>query len=578
MAAKLDILEVVKQRLGPVVKDSHERLGEATIVIDGADLRATIDTLRADPQLSFDWLVDLTGVDYSEMRANPITARVGYPPANRFECVYHFFSFRNTRRIRVRARLDETNPEIMSVSDLWASAIGMEREAWDMFGFKFRGHPNLKRIFMHENFVGHPLRKDYPIDRRQGVWAPVDLLGYTPEDLEEMGRESDGNPVVINLGPSHPAMHGVYRIEALVHHETILKAEGETGYLHRGFEKSCEKGPWNDPIPYADRLNYVSALMNNVGYCMAVEKMMGIELPERGKYVRVIVCELNRIMDHLVNVGTNLVDIGALTNFWYFFNAREKINNLIEKLTGARLTNSYTRIGGVIRDLEPAWCEELAALVGVVQQAVEDVMGLVRRNRIFYDRTVGIGVFSKEDALSWGWTGPCLRASGVPYDVRKAAPYYHYDELDFDVAVGENGDSYDRMMVRVEEIHQSSRIILQALKKMPGGPVSVNDPRITLPPKKKVYTSMEALINHFMLVFEGMRPAAGETYSYTEAANGELGFYIVSDGSPHPYRVHARGPCFMMWNSFAKMVEGLMVADAVAVFGGLNVIAGECER
>ena len=205
-------------------------------------------------------------------------------------------------------------------------------------------------------------------------------------------------------------------------------------------------------------------------------------------------------------------------------------------------------------------------------------MGLVKRNRIFYDRTVGVGVWSKEKALSWGWTGPCLRASGVPHDLRKAAPYYHYDEFDFDIPIGEHGDAYDRIMVRVEEAHQSARIIRQALKKLPDGPVSVSDPRISLPPKKAVYTSMEALINHFMLVFEGMRAPAGEVYSYTEAANGELGFYIVSDGGPVPYRIHARGPCFMMWNSFAKMCEGLMGPDAVAVFGGLNIIAGECER
>ena len=576
MAAKLDVLEAAKNLLGSRVKDSHELLGNATVVVDAKDLRESLVLLRTDQNLAFDFLSDLTAVDYLEMpQAMPGPYK---RPANRFDAVYHLVSMRSGRRLRVRARLDDGHPEVASVGDLWATALCMEREAWDMFGIKFTGHPNLRRMFMHENFVGHPLRKDYPIDRRQGIWAPVDLLGYTPADLEEMGKESDGNPVVINLGPSHPTMHGVYRIEALIHHETILRAEGETGYLHRGFEKSCEKGPWNDPIPYADRLNYVSAIMNDVGYCMAVEQMLGLEVTERCKFVRVICCELNRIMDHLVNVGANLVDIGALTNFWYFFNAREKIYLLIEKLTGSRLTNSYTRIGGVIRDLEPAWLKELEGLLDVVDKAVEDVMGLVRRNRIFYDRTVGVGVWSAEKAISWGWTGPCLRASGVDWDLRKVSPYYHYDEFDFDVAIGENGDAYDRVMVRIEEIHQSARIIRQAIAKIPGGPVNVSDPRIMLPPKKKVYTSMEALINHFMLVFEGIRPPANEIYSFTEAANGELGFYVVADGSPHPYRVHCRGPSFHLWNTFSKMCEGLMVPDAIAAFGGLNIIAGECER
>ena len=384
--------------------------------------------------------------------------------------------------------------------------------------------------------------------------------------------------MLVNLGPSHPAMHGTARAVIELEGENIASCKLDIGFLHRGFEKSCEKGPWNDPIPYVDRLNYISALMNDVGYVMAVEKLMGLEVTERCKFVRVIACEMNRIMDHLVNVGTNLVDLGALTNFWYFFNAREKIYLLVEKLTGSRLTNSWTRIGGAIRDVDDEWLKELVALLEDVQKAVDDVMGLVKRNRIFYDRTVGVGVMPKAKAISWGWTGPCLRASGVAHDLRKSAPYYHYDEFDFDIPIGENGDCYDRVMVRIEEIHQSSKIIRQAIAKLPGGPISIADKRVTLPPKKLVYSSMEALINHFMLVFEGIRPPVGEAYGATEAANGELGFYIVSDGSPHPYRVHARGPCFPMWASFPSMITGLMVPDAVAIFGGLNVIAGECER
>jgi len=397
-------------------------------------------------------------------------------------------------------------------------------------------------------------------------------------ETDDLEADLPTRHMVVNFGPSHPAMHGTVRMRMELDGETIVKAEPEIGFLHRGFEKSCEKGPWNDPIPYTDRLNYVSAIMNNVGYCMAVEKLMGLELPERGKYIRVILCELNRIMDHFVNVGAQLVDLGALTNFWYLFNVREKIYMLLEKLTGARLTNSYTRIGGMIRDLEPAWAQEVEGLMEEVHKAVTDVLGLIQRNRIFYDRTVGVGVWSKEKALSWGWTGPCLRASGVPYDVRKAAPYYHYDEFDFDIPVGEHGDAYDRVMVRFEEINQSARIVRQALKKLPGGPVSVQDPRVTLPPKKKVYTSMEALINHFMLVFEGLRPPAGEVYSYTEAANGELGFYVVSDGSGNPVKVRCRSPSFANTSALREMIMGSMIADIIPTFDLLNMIGGECDR
>lgn len=355
MPASFDMISAVKTLLGDKVQATHERLGEATAVVAGKDLRATIEALRADPQLKMEFLSTLTAVDWLALPSGPAQKKMGWPPPHRFETVYHLYSFTSGRRLRVCAALDDANPVVATVSDLWDVANHMEREVWDMFGIRFTGHPNLKRIFLHENFDGHPLRKDYPIDKRQGIWAPVDLLGYTAEDLEEMGKASDGNPVVINMGPSHPAMHGVYRVELLVHHETILKAEGETGYLHRGFEKSCEKGPWNDPIPYVDRLNYISALMNDVGYVMAVEKLMGLEITERCKFVRVIACEMNRIMDHLVNVGTNLVDLGALTNFWYFFNAREKIYLLVEKLTGSRLTNSWTRIGGAIRDVDDEW-------------------------------------------------------------------------------------------------------------------------------------------------------------------------------------------------------------------------------
>jgi len=385
-------------------------------------------------------------------------------------------------------------------------------------------------------------------------------------------------PVYLNLGPSHPAMHGTLRLFCELDGEVIVRAVPEFGYLHRGFEKHCENSTWTQVIPYTDRLNYVSPMMNNVGYCKAVEELIGIQIPERAQVIRVIICEMNRIIDHLVATGTNVVDIGALTNFWYYFNVREKFYNLIEKMCGARLTTAYTRIGGVMRDLPPNFDAELRQYIVELDQAIKDVSGLLNKNKIFLNRTVGVGVISKQDAIDHGFTGPCLRATGVAYDIRKTEPYYGYETYDFEVVVAEHGDTYDRIVLRFEEMRQSVRILEQALKRLKPGPIMTDDRRVALPPKVEVYTSIEGLMNHFKLIYEGIRPPAGEIYSCTEAANGELGFYIVSGGEGHPYRVKCRAPCFPIYQAYPKMIEGRMIADAIAVLGGLNIVAGELDR
>lgn len=385
-------------------------------------------------------------------------------------------------------------------------------------------------------------------------------------------------PMYINIGPTHPATHGTFRIFCRLDGERIDKAAVEIGYLHRGFEKIVEIKQYGQVIPYTDRLNYLSGLANNVGYCKAVERLLGVEVTPRTQIIRVIITEIQRIMDHMICVGTNLVDVGALTNFWYFYNAREMLNQLLEALTGARLTYSYVRIGGLAWDLPRGWEDQTRAALKNVPKAIKDVSGLVKRNRIFLDRARGIGVINAEEALSYGFTGPCLRASGVNHDLRKKHPYYHYDEFDFDVPVGENGDTYDRIFVRMEEMNQSMRIVEQALKMLPGGPINIEDKTVMLPDKDKVHTEMEALINHFKLIIEGIRPPKGEIYDAIEVPNGELGFYIVSDGGEHPYRIKVRPPCFYTMNALKKLVEGGMVADIVAILGGLNGIAGELDR
>lgn len=382
----------------------------------------------------------------------------------------------------------------------------------------------------------------------------------------------------VNMGPSHPSSHGTLRTFVALDGEIIRAAVCEIGYLHRGYEKTVETQTWNQSIPYSDRLNYCSAILNNIGFAKAVERLLEIQITDRCAFIRVIVGELMRIVDHLVCLGANLVDLGALTNFWYLFNEREKIYTILERLTGARLTNSFTRIGGLYRDLYDGFADDVKLALLDVEKAQLEVEKLISKNRIFLDRVQNIGIVTAEMAIDYGFTGPCLRASGVDLDLRKKQPYYFYDTFDFDVPVGTVGDTYDRMYVRLEEIRQSSKIIRQALKRLPGGPVNVDDKRIALPEKADVYNNIEGLINQFKLVFEGVKIPPGEIYDATEAANGELGFYITADGSGRPYRVRVRPPCFPIFSAFPEIIEGGMIADAVAVLGSLNIIAGELDR
>jgi len=387
-------------------------------------------------------------------------------------------------------------------------------------------------------------------------------------------------PMLLNIGPSHPATHATLRFIAELDGETILRLVPEFGYLHRCFEKESETHTWTQVVTYTDRLNYVSPLMNNVGYAMAVEKLCGIRTTERCQYIRVIISEFSRIIDHMVCIGTNMVDLGALTNFWYFWKPREEVYmKLIEPLTGTRLTTGYTRIGGMAWDLPDGWTDAARAVIrDTILPAVADVNALLTKNRIFIERTMGVGAITAKEAIALGFTGPCLRAAGVPLDLRKDEPYLVYDRFDFDIPIGEQGDTCDRYMVRMEEMRQSVRIIEQALDRLPGGPVSVDDPRFTLPPKPEVYENIEALMNHFKHIMEGVQVPAGEVYSATEAANGELGYYIVSKGGGGPYKIKVRPPCFNLFQGMPRLCEGQMIADLVAVLGSVNIIAGELDR
>jgi len=398
-----------------------------------------------------------------------------------------------------------------------------------------------------------------------------------PEQFYENQR-GDDDIMEIQMGPSHPASHGTIKFNLKLDGETIVEVDVEIGYLHRGFEKMCEQGTWNHCFPYADRLNYASPLLNNVGFALAVEQLAGIEAPERCQYSRVIVGEISRITDHLTCLGMGASELGALSAGFYMLEAREFLYDLVEAITGARLTVTYCRLGGVTNDLPPDVRERVGRAFASTRSVVRDCSKLLARNRIFVDRMVGVGVISRDDAVSYGLTGPLLRAAGVEYDVRKAYPYLVYDRLDFSVPTGANGDNYDRFMVRMAEIEQSMRIVEQALADIPDGPIMANDPRFVLPPKEQVYGSIEGLMNHFKLVIEGQKVPAGEVYVATEGGNGELGFYLVSDGSGRPYRVRVRPPCFYAMGAVGQMLKGAMIADVITTFGQVNMIGGECDR
>lgn len=610
------------------VLGTSEDHGDPAAVVRKDALLPAIDFLRSE---GYTVLTDLAAVDY-----------LTYPASQpgRFGVVYVLLDLKRLRRVRLKTHVTPPALRLPTTTHLWKASNWLEREAWDQYGIVFDGHPNLKRILNHHEFVGHPLRKDYPIKTRQPLSENDTLVDEMALKLRQNGivvadRDRDslaaaaefhsdhgevappGAPsfgargggtaatleavkglvatgamitepeffadlhtdlMFLNLGPSHPASHGTLRTFVALDGETIIAAVSEIGYLHRGFEKTTETQTYNGAIPYTDRLNYCSAILNNFAFCKAVERMLEIETTPRCKAIRVVIGELSRIIDHLVCIGTNLVDIGALTNYWYTFNVRERVYDVFDKLTGARLTNSYGRIGGLARDFYPGCSEDILAVLKEIEKAVKDVDSLVRRNRIFLDRVQNVCVVSADEALSYSWTGPNLRASGVDYDLRKAFPYDGYDQYDWDVPVGSVGDTYDRIFVRVYEIEQSARIIRQALKTLPGGPVQSDAKNVVLPPKDDTYNNIEGLMNHFKLIYEGVKVGPDEIYDATEAANGELGFYIVADGSGRPYRNRCRPPSFMSFAAYPEMIEGYMVADAVATLGSLNIIAGELDR
>jgi len=554
----------------PAARILSEKLGDRVLAISDfrGDLAITVARgawveaarlLKNHPELDYKLFLDLCAVDHLD--------RPGH--AERFEVVLHVYSVSTKHHVRLKTAVPESDAKLPTLVQVYRGANWFEREAWDLYGVVFEGHPNLSRLLTHDDFVGHPMRKDYPTAKRHVLKVPKEFLLQVPEGSEH---------VLINLGPSHPAMHGTFRAQVLLDGETITEAEAEIGYMHRNFEKMAEERTYWQIIPYTDRLNYCSSFMNGHGWALAVEKLLDVPSPPRAEAIRVILSEFSRIMDHIIAVSTNVVDLGAITPFFVMFRAREVIYELLEACCGARLTVSYVRIGGLAQDVPEDFEARCRAAIASVRDVWMQGHELLTRNIIFQNRFKDIGVMSKEEALDWGWVGPCLRGSGVAYDIRKDQPYSGYEQYDFDVPIATTGDCFDRYLVRMEEILQSLRIIEQALAKLPKGPVITDDRKVALPPKSEVYSNIESLMNHFKLVYEGILPPAGEVYGYTEGANGELGYYIVSEGEKCPARVKVRPPCYNIYQAYPHMIKGGLIADAVAIIGGLNVVAGELDR
>lgn len=569
--------DTLTQKLRTLYPDIEPRkvLDSIVMDVDSDDLYQVLKQLRTYPDLNFSILIDITGIDYLTYPE---------PQDTRFCVVYTLRNWKKNWLMQVRTKVEDPDEGVPSVASLWGSANWAEREVYDQYGIVFKDHPDLRRILNHWQFEGHPLRKDYDIFKGQICYDSDSLEKEIKDRLVSKGidestmRDINTEIMFLNLGPSHPATHGAIRIFTALDGETIMANVNEIGYLHRGFEKTAENRTYNQVIPLTDRLNYCSALMNNIAYVKAVESWLGVEITERAMIMRVILSEFFRVQDHLVCLAANLVDMGGLTNYWYLYNEKEASYDLISRLTGARLTSSFTRIGGMYRDFYEGWEADMDKHLKDIEQGVDDSLKLVLQNRIVHDRTQGTCILTPETALSYGFTGPNLRSTGVSFDLRKDNPYYHYDSFDFSVPVGSNGDIYDRMMVRFEEIFESIKIIRQAMKMIPGGPVFVENHDVVLPPKEQVYNKIEGLANHFKLIFEGVKAPAGEWYDSYEAANGELGFHFVSDGSGRPYKLKVRPPCFYAMAGYHEMVEGEMIADAVINLGSINIIGGELDR
>ncbi|NQU49147.1 MAG: NADH-quinone oxidoreductase subunit C/D [Planctomycetes bacterium] len=555
--------------------------GLPTVWVDKKQVAEVLRYLKSEVEQPYRMLFDLTAVD-ERLRQS----REGLPPAD-FTIIYQLMSLERNEWVRIKVALKGEYPSLPSITTIWPNADWYEREVWDMFGIKFAGHPNLRRILMPNTWQGHPLRKEHPAratemgaftlpDEKQD--AEQEALQFKPEEFG-MQRKSDRNEFMfLNLGPNHPGTHGVLRIALQLDGEEIVDAVPEIGFHHRGAEKMAERQTWHTFIPYTDRIDYLSGVMNNLPYLLAVEQLAGIEVPPRAQMIRVMMCELFRLSSHLVWYGTFAGDIGSMSPVFYMFNDRERLFGIVEAVCGARMHPNWFRIGGVAEDLPTGWEKLIADFVAYLPKRLADYSKILMKNRIFKARTVGVGAYTREEAIDWGVTGPGLRACGLEWDLRKKRPYCGYEQFEFDVPTAHGGDCYARAEVRVEEMYQSLRIIEQCLKNMPSGPFKADHPLTTPPNKERTMQDIETLITHFLGVSWGPILPAGEVYAGVEASKGITGYYLTSDHGNRAYRARIRAPSFPHMQMVPLISRGLMIGDLLAILGSIDYVLADIDR
>lgn len=563
-----------------VLMEEATRDGVPTFWVRRGQIHALLKALKADGALRM--LFDLTALDEREHKH-----RKNLPAAD-YTVVYHIKSFSGPLdEVRLKVPLSFDALTMPTITDIWPNANWLEREVWDLFGIVFEGHPHLARIMTPPSWVGHPLRKDhyaraterppYTLSEDE-VFDEQEALRFDPKAWG-MKRHSDNSDFMfLNLGPNHPSVHGVFRIVLQLEGEEIVDAVPEIGFHHRGAEKMAERQTWHSFIPYTDRIDYVGGVMNNFPYVLGVEKLAGITVPPRAQMMRVMLAEFFRISSHLVFYGTMVQDLGQLSPVFYMFNDRERVFGIIEKICGFRMHPAFFRIGGVAMDLPIGWEKEVRAFLDFMPKRLDEYDKMVMKNPIFRGRTKGVGIYTTEEAIDWGVTGPGLRATGLEWDYRKVAPYSGYDQIDFDIPTGSNGDCYDRAAVHMEEIRQSLRIIRFCLENMPEGSYKAEHPLAMPPPKPRTMHDIETLIHHFVGVSWGPVMPAGEVRSCIEATKGLNQYYLTSDGGTSSYRTRIRTPSFIHLQQIPLMAKGAMIADLIAILGSIDFVMADVDR
>jgi len=577
-----DVVEIVKNKF----PDANVLLQETkddfpTIWLHADHIVKMLDFLKNEIDLPYKMLYDLTAID-EQARVH----REGQPES-KFTIVYQLLSFERNIFIRLKVALTSTTPSIQSITSVWPSANWYEREVYDLFGVRFDEHPNLRRILMPQTWEGHPLQKCHPARATEmGAFQLPESKQETEQEAmqfkpEEWGLDKtlgEDELMFLNLGPQHPGTHGILRLVLQLDGESIVNVVPDIGFHHRGAEKMGERQSWHSYIPYTDRVEYLGGVMNNFPYVMAVEKLAGIEVPDRVKVIRIMMSELFRISSHLVWYGTFAQDLGMMTPVFLMFNDREKIFNIVEAICGARMHPGWFRIGGVAQDLPNGWEKLIQEFIDYFPKKMKEYDGLVMKNGIFKARTIGIGVYSTEEAIEWGVTGPGLRATGFEWDFRKKQPYSGYENFEFDIPTGQNGDCYDRTKVRAEEMRQSLRIVEQCLKNMPEGEYKSRHPLTTPPLKSHTLEDIETLIHHFVNVSWGPVIPTGEAFCGIEATKGNNGYYLISDGSTNSYRTRIRTPSFPHMQFVPLISGGYTISDLMAILGSTDYVLSDIDR